>query len=171
MRHTGRKKTVVLGVGNPLMGDDGIGSHVARELKRRTGAMPDIDVFEAVISPMSVVHIIANCERVIIIDCARMGRNPADICRFSPEEAFSLKSLPGVSLHESDLLNSLEISRMLGECPEDVVILGIEPGGISFGEHISPQLEDRIGEYVDAVLEEIDGERHSIDDQQVQNQV
>ncbi|MFO8011587.1 MAG: hydrogenase maturation protease [Dehalococcoidia bacterium] len=170
MRHTGRKKTVVLGVGNPLMGDDGIGSHVARELNRRTGAMPDIDVFEAVTSPMSVVHIIANYERVIIIDSARMGRNPADMCRFSPEEVFSLKSLPGISLHEGDLLRSLEISRMLGECPEDVVILGIEPGGISFGEHISSPLENRIGEYVEAVLAEIGGELGSIDGQQVQNQ-
>lgn len=157
MNRIKNKKIAVVGLGNPLMGDESIGVHVVRELERFMGVIENVDLFEAGISPMSMVHMIANRNKAILIDCARMGRNPGEICRFSPQEVISIKSLPALSLHEGDFLNSLAISRKIGECPQDVVILGIEPYSITFGERISYALQERSSEYVEVVLEEIRG--------------
>ncbi len=144
-----------MGLGNLLMGDEGIGIHVVRDLQLLPGVRENIALFEAGTSPISAIHMIANRGKAVLIDCAYMGLSSGEIRRFSPEEVLSLKSMTGLSLHEGDLLNWLEVSRRLGEYPNELVVLGIEPAETAFGEQISPELEERIGEYVDAVLEEI----------------
>jgi hydrogenase maturation protease len=59
------------------------------------------------------------------------------------------------SLHEGDLLNSLELSRRLGECPDDIVIFGIEPKEIADGEGLSREIQGNIRQYVQTILQEI----------------
>jgi len=60
------------------------------------------------------------------------------------------------SLHEGDLLNTLELSRRLGECPDDIVIFGIEPKEIAQGEGLSSELQSNLQQYVQTILQEID---------------
>ncbi len=59
-------------------------------------------------------------------------------------------------LNEGDLLQAVELSRAMGECPDEVVILGIEPAHVGPSEDLSPTLEGRVPEYVRAVLAELD---------------
>ncbi|MFO7785331.1 MAG: hydrogenase maturation protease [Thermodesulfobacteriota bacterium] len=155
MGRTPQAETVVVGAGNPLLADEGIGVCVVRELAKRPDLPRGVDVVEAGASPLALVHILSNRRRAVLVDCARMGRAPGELCRFSPEGVSSLKRLPGLSLHEGDLLTSLEIARRIGECPEDVVILGIEPEDTSFGSQVSRRLHGKIEDYVQAVLGEI----------------
>ena len=58
------------------------------------------------------------------------------------------------SLHEGDLLNTLELSQRLGECPEEVVIFGIEPKQIADGEGLSDELQNNIQQYIQTILQE-----------------
>jgi hydrogenase maturation protease len=58
------------------------------------------------------------------------------------------------SLHEGDLLNTLELSRHLGECPDDIVIFGIEPKAIADGEGLTGELQDNIRQYIQTILQE-----------------
>jgi hydrogenase maturation protease len=85
-----------------------------------------------------------------------MGKTPGTMIRFTPEQVRSTKVHMRYSLHEGDLLNSLELSRRLGECPDDIVIFGIEPKEIADGEGLSSEIQSNIRQYTQTILEETD---------------
>jgi hydrogenase maturation protease len=151
-----RKGIVVVGLGNTLMTDEGIGIHILRQLMSCSERLTHVDLVEAGSSTMAVVHAIAGRQKAILIDCARMGEAPGTIRRFTPDDVVSTKTLPGLSLHEGDLLSALELSHKLGEHPQQVVIFGIQPETIGPGEGLSPTLRQRLQEYVGAVGPELD---------------
>ena len=127
------KEVLVAGLGNPLMGDEGIGVCLVQELARQAERFPAADIEDLGAGGMSVLHAIAGRRKVVFVDCARMGEPPGTIRRFTLDDVRSKKSLPRLSLHEADLLQVLELSRSLGECPEEVVIFGIEPESVAPG--------------------------------------
>ena len=150
-----KKETVVIGLGNPLMGDEGIGVHIIRALGEVSAVDETVDIVELGTSPMAVIHTIARYDKAIIVDCARMMQTPGTVCRFTPAEAVSVKSLPGLSLHECELLRTLKISAQLGEHPAEVIIFGIEPETVGPGEVLSIRLEQQLNEYVQLIRDEI----------------
>ncbi|MBN1270522.1 MAG: hydrogenase maturation protease [Kiritimatiellae bacterium] len=150
---------LIIGLGNPLMSDEGIGPRIVAELAKRADLPEGVDILDLGTGGMSVLHAIAGRRRLIAIDCAVMGEEPGTIRRFRPEEADSTKFLSGLSLHEGDLFKTLELSRFLGECPEDVVIFGIEPKSLAPGEQLSPDLEARVAGYVAEITKELEKTR------------
>ncbi|MBE0536044.1 MAG: HyaD/HybD family hydrogenase maturation endopeptidase [Phycisphaerae bacterium] len=149
------KETIVLGLGNPLMGDEGIGVKVIELLQSASGDLPGADFVDAGTGGMSLLHLIAGRKRAIVIDCALMGSKPGMLRRFRPEEVQTVKELTHLSLHEVDILKVIELARQLGECPEDIVFFGIEPETIEQRMALSDCLAERLDEYVAAVKREI----------------
>lgn len=151
---------VAIGLGNPLMRDEGVGLRVVRELESRRAQFPGVDFVEVGAAALGALHVMAGRRKAIFVDCAFMGEPAGTIRRFKPEEARSIKRLAGFSLHEGDLLSSIELSRKLGECPEEIVIFGIEPDAVKMSEGLSTLLAERLPQYVAAVEAELlSGER------------
>jgi hydrogenase maturation protease len=150
-----RKGIVVGGLGNLLMTDEGVGIHVIRELMKRPALSNNVDFVDLDSSLMGMVHAIAGRQKAILVDCARMGDPAGTIRRFTPDDVSSVKILSRFSLHEGDLLNGLELSRRLGECPKEVVIFGIQPESVAPGEGLSPSLQQRLESYVQSILQEL----------------
>jgi hydrogenase maturation protease len=148
------KETLVAGLGNPLLGDEGVGVHVIRELERRASRCPGADFLDLGTGGMKALHAMAGRRKAVFVDCALMGEAPGVIRRFTDEQVRSRKEMPRLSLHESDLLEVIELSGRIGERPKEVIIFGIEPADVSPGEDLSPTLQRRLGEYVHAVLAE-----------------
>ena len=146
---------LVAGLGNPLMGDEGVGVRVAEALQARCGLPPDVEVLDLGTAGMKLLHAIRGRRRAILVDCARMGDPPGTIRRFTERQVRSRKELAGLSLHEADLLGVLELAARLGEKPDEVVLFGIEPADLSPGEGLSEALEARLGEYVETVAAEL----------------
>ncbi len=144
-------KTAVIGVGNDLMGDDAIGPHIVRELIKRKVLPEEVLLIDEGRGGMRLVHHIKDMDRVIIIDAADIGKDPGEYKVFRPEEVESIKDLSGTNIHEWDLLKMLELSKMLGECPKEVLILAIQPKDLKLGEEISSELLERVGEYIEKV--------------------
>jgi hydrogenase maturation protease len=149
------KDIVVGGLGNTLMSDEGIGIHVLREVMACPERPENIEFVELGSSAMNVVHAIAGKQKAVLIDCAFMNEPAGTIRRFTPDEATSTKTLTYLSLHEGDLLGALELSRRLGEYPQNVVIFGIQPESITPGEHLSSPLQERLATYATAVIQEL----------------
>ena len=145
---------LIAGLGNPLMGDEGIGVRLAQELAR--SGMPGVDVEDLGAGGMKVLHAIAGRRKVVFIDCALMGEPPGTMRRFTLGEVRSKKSLSGMSLHGGDLLEVLELSRRLGECPEEVVVFGIEPESTAPAHELSATVAERLNEYQRAVAAELE---------------
>ena len=149
------KDTIVLGLGNPLMGDEGIGVKVIEMLQSASGDFPGADFVDAGAGGMSLLHLLAGRKKAIIIDCAIMGEKPGTIKRFTPEEVRTVKKLAHLSLHEVDILKVIELARQLEECPDRITFFGIEPESIEQRMGLSDCLTQRLAEYVEAVMTEL----------------
>ncbi len=150
------KPILIICLGNPLMRDEGIGIRLVSELMAHLTDNPDVEVMDLGTGGLSVIHAIAGREKIIFVDCAIMGQTPGLIHRFTPGQVRSKKVRMRYSLHEGDLLNTLELSRRLDQCPDDIVIFGIEPKEIAHGEGLTSELENNIQQYVRAIMKELD---------------
>jgi len=146
-----RKSIVVIGLGNLLLSDEGIGVHLIRRLSEHQYKFPLVDFIDAGTGGMTVLHLIANRKKAIIIDCAKMGAEPGTIKQFEPADVQTTKKMTHFSLHEADILRIIELSRQLGECPNQIVIFGIEPEKLEPGQSLSRTLTDKIDLYIDTI--------------------
>ncbi len=149
------KDVVVVGLGNTLMADEGIGCVIASRFLSQQEKYPGVEFIDAGTGGMSLLHIISGRGKVIIIDCAIMGTEPGTIKRFTPEEAKSVKQLSNYSLHEGDVLKIIEMARKLGQYPEQIIIFGIEPQRIETGRQLSERLSAKLTEYTKIISEEL----------------
>ena len=150
-----KNPVVVLGIGNPLMADEGIGVHLIERLTGLATQYPNVDFVDAGTGGVSVLHLVAGRRKAILIDCAFMGEDPGVIRRFTPDDVRSTKVLAHQSLHEADLLRILDLAKQLDQAPEQVVIFGIQPQQVAPGEDLSPILSSRIDAYLSQILAEL----------------
>jgi hydrogenase maturation protease len=155
MNQTPRKDTVVIGLGNLLLSDEGIGIHLIRKLSEHQDKFPSVEFIDAGTGGMTVLHLIANRKKAVIIDCVKMGKKLGAIKRFEPADVQTVKKMTHFSLHEADILRIINLSEQLGECPGQIVIFGIEPESLELGQNLSKTLSDRIDLYMNAVCKSL----------------
>ena len=146
---------VVLGLGNPLMADEGIGGFLVNKLLEEKDSYPNVDFLDAGNGGMSILHLITDRKKVIILDCAYMDKEPGTMVRFKPQDVKTIKKLLHYSLHEIDILKVIELAGELNQCPEEVVIFGIEPEKIEFREGLTPALQKKTNEYIKTIKTEL----------------
>lgn len=151
------RRTGLIGVGNVLMCDDGIGMILIDRFcqEQKVEEMKGLEVISLGTGGMTLVHKLSELDSALIVDSGDFGGNIGDYRIFSPEDAESIKFLPGQSLHEFDLMHGIQLSKAMGECPHPLRIMAIQPGNISWGEKISFDLEERLEEYSMALLAEL----------------
>jgi hydrogenase maturation protease len=152
-----RNSVVVLGLGNPLMSDEGIGVHLIERLSRLASQYPGVDFVDGGTGGMSLLHLIKGRRKAVFVDCAFMDEEPGVISRFTPDDVRSTKVLTQQSLHETDLLRILDLAKQLGQAPEHVVIFGIQPQFVQPGRTISDALLNQIDRYLLEILSELNG--------------
>ena len=150
-------KTLVLGIGNPILRDDGIGIYVARAAEAAYDK-DDVDFCEASVGGLRLLNVINGYERVIMVDAIMMrdGR-PGDIYRMGPNELCA--SLHADCSHDMSLPVALALGRELGMVlpdDENFVILAVQVEDvINFGEECTPKVEAAIPRAVERVLHEL----------------
>jgi hydrogenase maturation protease len=152
-----KKDTAVIGLGNILIADEGVGCVVVDYFLARQKDYPHVQFIDAGTGGMNLLHIIADREKVIIVDCALMGTEPGTIKQFTPEQVQSVKKLSHYSLHEADMLKIIEMSRELGQCPQEIVMFGIEPVRVAPGCRLSEVLSGRLSGYIKTIETELYG--------------
>ena len=150
-------KTLVLGMGNTILSDDGVGIYVVQEVEERF-AREDVDFAEASVGGMRILDVVGGYGRVIMVDAIQTkDGNPGDIYRLTPEH-FRL-TLHAGSSHDLSLPGALAFGRAMGlNLPkdEDFVIIAIEVEDvITFGETCTEAVHDAIPDAAEAVLAEL----------------
>ena len=102
---TDRPKTAVLGAGNVLMGDDGVGVHVVKAMQEQGGLPEGIELIDAGTATLNVLGMLEGVEHLIIVDAVKSGAAPGTIYRFSPDDVTEPSSRK-VSLHQISLLET-----------------------------------------------------------------
>ncbi|MDD4858623.1 MAG: HyaD/HybD family hydrogenase maturation endopeptidase [Dehalococcoidales bacterium] len=146
-------RCVVIGVGNLLMKDDGVGIHAVQALQEL--ALPqEVTIIDGGTSP-DLIALSRAGDKLIIIDAARAGGAPGAIYRFTPDD---LDPRAGrlLSLHEFGVKESLQTMRLAKTAPAETVIIGVEPKEIDWGMELSPEVKEKLPEIVKAVLREIE---------------
>jgi hydrogenase maturation protease len=153
-------KTLVLGMGNTILCDDGIGIYVVRRVAERF-QRDDVDFDEASVGGLRILDVVGGYDRVIMVDAiqTRDGK-PGEIHRLSPQD---LKlSLHAGSSHDLSLPGALALGRGMGlRLPddEDFAILAIEAEDVlTFAEQCTPAVQEAIPRAIDAVLTELEKE-------------
>jgi hydrogenase maturation protease len=150
-----QKRTMVLGLGNPIMSDEGIGPAIVQRLKDQAGDASHVDFVDVGTGGFSLLYHLEGVDRVIFVDCALMGEAPGTIRRFTCDQVQTVKKLSHFSLHEGDLLTLIDKARELGQCPEEIVIFGIEPELVDFGLCLTDTLNPQLDHYVTVLDKEL----------------
>jgi hydrogenase maturation protease len=153
------KRRYLIGVGNETMTDDGVGPRVADALSEQARDLGFDNVVVGHDTVGTLAYLGDDTERVVFVDCVRMGMSPGDWARFSPDDVETRKTLGGLTTHEGDLLRIIDLARQIGPPIPQVVIVGIEPARVEAGLDLSETLQRRFDEYLAAVLDAMRRER------------
>ncbi|NOZ24051.1 MAG: hydrogenase maturation protease [Planctomycetes bacterium] len=150
------KKIAVVGVGNVLMGDDGVGPAAIEELKK-AGAEDKADLINAGKAFHAVVFDLEKYEKVIIIDAVKGKGSPGTLYHFDLAELRDKDRIDsaGVSVHELSVLKTLLFQEMYQDKFKNVVFIGIQPAKVTWTEGLSDTLKKAMPTLVQTVLKEI----------------
>src|SRR3990172_3743143 len=152
MRSSRTPKVAVVGAGNLLLKDEGVGVHIIRALERLVAAQGGIQKVDGGASP-DILGFLSPPDKLVIVDAARGGGKPGTIYRFGPEEMSQEQNV--TSLHEFNLGTALKTMKYRGVEPGQVVIIGIEPEEIDWGLELSSTLKREMPRIIEVVLQEI----------------
>jgi hydrogenase maturation protease len=154
-----RKKILVLGIGNLLFKDEGIGIHVVE--KMQTMALPpDVEVIDGGTATNIFPYLIENRDKVILIDAMKAGDSPGTIYRLSTEEFLGTRK-GSRTTQESEFEDALRMTIVMKTNPKELVVIGIEPEYTGEEDHrceigLSLSLETKIPEIIEMVMREIE---------------
>ena len=148
-----RAPILVLGVGNILLSDEGVGVRVVEALQWMK--LPDgVEVLDGGTASMALLDSLSNRDEVIVIDAVKGNHDPGTIYRFTPADMNAQKEIV-TSLHQIDLLDALSQVELLGHAPHDVVLYGIEPKELGLGLELTPEVKAALPRVIELVLSEL----------------
>lgn len=148
------KKSIVVGLGNPILTDDGIGNRIAEALHDQVG--PEVDVVEASLAGFNLLDLLKGYDTAVLVDAIQTeGGKAGDIYKLCREDlAFSQRLS---SVHDINFFTAWELGERVGvKLPERLVIFAIEAEDVlTFGETLTPQVEAVVPEACRLVLTEL----------------
>ena len=147
-------KTVVLGVGNLLMRDEGVGVHAAVNLQRFP--LPDhIEIIEGGTDGFKLFHLIQDTDRLIVVDCVKGGGEPASIYKFDVEDYDHVPDKFKTSVHQVSILDVINLSGLVGKSPRTTII-GVEPEELSMSMELSQSVQKKLPLILEHILRTLD---------------
>lgn len=148
-----KPRIVVLGIGNSLLQDEGVGVHLVQALNQEELDYANLEVIDGGTSP-EISTLVEDTDKLIIIDAVRAGSEPGTIYRFDISQ-IAMDSPMRLSLHQLSILDDLQMLDLIGKRPKSVVVIGIEPKDLGLGLDLSPEVEAKMPELKRLVMGEI----------------
>lgn len=146
--------TVVLGLGNPLMGDDGTGLAALERLRDGWTLPPDVELVDGGTWGMNLLPVVEDAKHLLLLDAIRAGMPPGTevvLARHEIPRMFATKLSP----HQIDMREVLALADLRGRLPLDTVALGLQPERVDFGEPLSRRIRGRLGALVGLAVEQL----------------
>jgi len=151
-----KKPILILGIGNLLLKDEGVGVHVVNKIKDMP-LPPDVEVMDGGTMGIDLLYYIEGREKVVVIDTAKAGDPPGTVYRFTDNELAEKREFLR-SAHGIDFSDVVKTAKMLGTKPDEIIFIGVEPEDMNEGLELSPLIEKRIPFIIKLVMKEIKGE-------------
>lgn len=147
-------KVVVLGVGNTLLEDEAIGVRAVEELQRLYNVPPEVQVIDGGTAGMELLESLEDLDKLIIVDCVRVGQPPATIIRRVDDEVpnfFRMK----ISPHQIGISDVLAALTLRERFPKRLALIGIQPKSLECGIELTPEVAAVLPEVVRMAVEEL----------------
>ncbi len=149
-----QKRVLILGVGNVLLSDEGVGVHVANELMKRE--LPsNVSVVEGGTDGFRLLNYITEADRLIVVDAVKGGGEPATIYQFDIDDVRNTPSGFKTSVHQIGILEVIDLSGLICKTPHTTVI-GVEPKSLEMGLELSPEIKAKIPRVIELILEALE---------------
>lgn len=146
-------KNLVLGVGNLLLSDEGIGIHAVRRLLEAQVLPDDVEIVDGGTAGLNLLYYLEGVERLVIIDAVQTGGPPGTLVRLAGDRVPAYMALK-VSPHEITLPDFLAAARLRDLYPHEVIIWGMQPESLDVGVDLSPAVEAQMHLLLDCVIAE-----------------
>jgi hydrogenase maturation protease len=130
-----------------------VGPRVVAELTRR-GLPEGVTALDGGTGGLDLLNVLEGWERVVVVDAADVGCEPGQFVRFSPQEVRLSRTASALSLHHAGLAEALALAQALDQPLPEIVIFGVQPVQVGWGEGLSPAVEAMLPALIEAVLEE-----------------
>lgn len=156
-----RTKTVVIGLGNPLMGDDGLGLAALEQLREHWELPPDVELVDGGTWGMSLLPAIEDAGRLLLLDAIDTGSAPGmGVVIDRPRIPRYLATK--ISPHQVDLRDVLAVAELRGTLPEQTVAVGLQPERVELGDALSPTIIGRLDGLVSAAVHLLESWGHRV---------
>ena len=147
---------LVLGVGNPIMGDDGVGQRLLEALAARVPALEGVEFLDAGTLGLMLLPRVERCRALLALDAAQLAAAPGEV-RVLEGDAFDdfLKTARS-SVHELGLRDLVDAARLTGSLPRRRALVGVQPAQIGWGTSLSPAVEAAVPAAVEAARQVLD---------------
>ncbi len=144
-------KILIVGIGNLLCRDEGIGVHIIQEMEKMQ--LPNhIELLDIGTSTMDLISYLEGVKKLIVLDAMKLGEAPGTIYRCKPEDLLPKGEGP-VSLHDIGVIETLTMAKKMG-MEIDTVIIGVEPKVLDWGMELTEEVKIKIPAIIDVVLKE-----------------
>ncbi len=147
-------KVVILGIGNLLLGDEGIGIHFIQTLDKDYLRRHNAETIDGGLCP-EFASLVEDASKLIIVDAIKGGEPPGTTYRLNIDDVTAGLAPANLSLHYANILDSLKLLQKLGKGPQEIVILGIEPRNIDWGLELSAEVQEKLPELKTILSKEI----------------
>ena len=145
---------LVLGIGNVLLTDEGIGVRALKELERKFSFPANVELLDGGTAGIELLRHIRNRDYLIILDAMKCGQKPGTVVRVEGDEvpaAFRTR----ISPHQLGLSDLLAAAMLTDELPKNLVLFGVEPESIDIGLELTETVESNLEKLLDAVADEL----------------
>jgi hydrogenase maturation protease len=153
MKQEAQPRTLVLGLGNPIRSDDGVGIATLRRLEEDPRVPGGVELVEGGTKGLELVPYLSGMSRLLVLDAVEVGAAAGTIVRILGAE---LGSLPGNgNVHDLALADILNALRLLGQEPQETILLGIQPATTELGTSLSKSVESALPLFVEAAIAQL----------------
>lgn len=156
---TSNGRTVVIGLGNPLMGDDGLGLVALERLRSDYVIPPEVELVDGGTWGMNLLPVIEDAARVILIDAIDVAAAPGTPLRLERERLPRYLATK-ISPHQVDLRDVLALAELRGTLPADTIALGLQPASVEMRHSLSAVVRGRVDDLVGLVVQELAARGH-----------
>jgi hydrogenase maturation protease len=146
-------KTLILGVGNYLLSDDGLSVHVLEQLEANHTFPEEIEVVDGGTCGLDLLQFLEGITNLIIVDAVNAGKEPGTIIRLSGDQVPAYLSMK-ISPHDIGLPDLLATAKLRDLYPPNVIVLGIQPESLAVSVDLSPSVAAKLDELVEMLVEE-----------------
>lgn len=144
------RRAVLLGVGNILLTDEGVGVRAVERFGERYVLPEGVEILDGGTSAMEMLDELENLDLLVVVDCVRVGRPPASVVVLTGDEvpAFFRQRL---SPHQVGLSDVFATMLLTGRAPQAIVVIGVQPVAIELSMSLTPEVEAVMPEVLDAI--------------------